>query len=178
MRRGVTAIGLVILLGAGVRAAGGADAKLHACSLLTAAEVTAAVGGAAGQSQESDFVVPDGPSKGDAMGMCTWPTDGGQSSVSVAVTRATTDASRAAALAKMAQIFDTLKAQGWKEERKDFANGRCVVMTPPAAKGLPVSTGCFAEAKGMGLSVGHNGPARVSMDRVRTLLDKAIGRLP
>jgi hypothetical protein len=30
----------------------------------------------------------------------------------------------------------------------------------------------------MGLSVGHNGPTRASMDRVRTLLDKAIGRLP
>jgi hypothetical protein len=78
----------------------------------------------------------------------------------------------------MAQVFDVLKAQGWSEERKDFANGRCVLMTPPAARGLPVSTGCFAEAKGVGLSVGHNGATRASIDRVRTLLDKAIGRLP
>jgi hypothetical protein len=122
--------------------------------------------------------VPDGPSKGDAMGMCTWPTDGGQSSVSVAITRAASGPSREAALAKMAQVFDVLKAQGWSEERTDFPNGRCVLMTPPAAKGLPVSTGCFAEAKGMGLSVGHNGGTRVSMDKVRTLLDKAIARLP
>ena len=178
MRHVATAIGLVILLGLGARDTRGADTKLHACSLLTAAEVTAAVGGAAGQPQESEFVVPDGPSKGDAMGMCTWPTDGGQSSVSVAITRAASGPSREAALAKMAQVFDVLKAQGWSEERKDFANGRCVLMTPPAARGLPVSTGCFAEAKGMGLSVGHNGPTRASMDRVRTLLDKAIGRLP
>jgi hypothetical protein len=178
MRHGVTGLGLVILLGAGTHPAGGADVKMSACSLLTAAEVTAAVGGTAGQPQESDLVVPDGPSKGDTMGMCTWPT-GGQSTVSVAVIRAATGASREAGLARMAQIFDTLKAQGWGEERKDFANGRCVLMIPPAtAKGMPVSTGCFAEAKGVGLSVGHNGATRVSMDKIRTLLDKAIGRLP
>ena len=177
MRHGVTVIGLVVVLGAGGHPAGGADAKMRACSLLTAAEITAAVGGSAGQPQESDLVVPDGPSKGDTMGMCSWRT-GEQNTVSVAVIRAATGASRQAGLAKMAQVFDTLKAQGWTEERKDFANGRCVLMTPPAAKGLPVSTGCFAEAKGMGLSVGHNGPTRASMDRVRTLLDKAIGRLP
>ena len=178
MRQVAALIGLVILLGVVARDLRGADAKLHACSLLMAADVTAAVGGAPEPPQESEFVVPDGPSKGDAMGMCTWPTEGGQSSVSVAVARATTGASREAALARMAQVFDVLKAQGWSEERKDFANGRCVVMTPPAGKGLPVSTGCFAEAKGLGISVGHNGPTRVSMDRVRMLLDKAIGRLP
>ena len=178
MRHGVTVIGLVVVLGAGGHPAGGADAKMRACSLLTAAEITAAVGGTAGQPQESDLVVPDGPSKGDTMGMCSWRT-GEQNTVSVAVIRAATGASRQAGLAKMAQVFDTLKAQGWTEERKEFANGRCVLMTPPAAsKGIPVSTGCFAEAKGMGLSVGHNGGTRVSMDKVRTLLDKAIARLP
>jgi hypothetical protein len=178
MRHGVTMLGLVVLLGAGAHPAGGADSKMRACSLLTAAEIAATVGGTPEQPQESDLVVPDGPSKGDTMGMCSWRT-GEQNTVSVAVIRAATGASRQAGLAKMAQVFDTLKAQGWTEERKDFANGRCVLMTPPAAsKGMPVSTGCFAEAKGMGLSVGHNGATRVSLDRVRTLLDKAIARLP
>jgi len=56
---------------------------------------------------------------------------------SVAVIRAATGASRQAGLAKMAQVFDTLKAQGWTEERKEFANGRCVLMTPPAASKAP-----------------------------------------
>ena len=52
-------------------------------------------------------------------------------------------------------------------------------MTPPASSaGMPLSTGCFAEAKGMGISVGHNGPSRVPIDKVKPLLDKAIGRLP
>lgn len=178
MKRAVTLIGLVIVIGAGGPAADGADAKMRACSLLTSADIMAAVGGTPGQPQESDLVVPDGPSKGDTMGMCAWPTSA-QSSVSVAVIRAATGASRDAGLARMAQVFETLKAQGWSEERKDFANGRCLLMTPPAsAKGMPLSTGCFAEAKGMGISVGHNGPARVSVEKVRALLDKAIGRLP
>jgi hypothetical protein len=178
MRRAAALIGLAVLLGAGVDLAGGADAKMHACTLLTPAEVNAAVGGSAGPPQESDLVVSEGPSKGDTMGVCTWRT-GAQSTVSVAVIRAATGAAREAGLAKLSQVFDTLKAQGWTEERKDFPTGRCAVMTPPAsAKAMPLSTGCFAEAKGMGLSVGHSGTARVPMDKVRALLDKAIGRLP
>jgi hypothetical protein len=88
-------------------------------------------------------------------------------------------AQREAGLAQFNQTFQTLKAQGWNQERKDFSNGACVIMTPPAsAKGMPITSGCFAEAKGMRISVGHNGGAKVSMDKMKALLDKAIGRLP
>jgi hypothetical protein len=174
----VTVVSVGVLMTVGLGAAHGADTKMHACSLLTSAEVAAAVGGTPGPPSENDVVVSDGPSKGETMGLCTWPA-GPQASVSVAVVRAPQGAPREAGLAKIRQMFESLKAQGWSEEKRDFSHGRCVLMTPPpAGKGMPVSTGCFAEAKGMGVSVGHNGDARVSMDKVKTLLDKAIGRLP
>jgi hypothetical protein len=156
----------------------GADKPPSACPLLIAAEIGAATGETAGQPHESAIVISEGPAKGQTMGMCDWPT-GSQSGVSLAVTRGLPGAQREAGLAQFEKTFQTLKSQGWSQERKDFNNGACVIFTPPAsAKGMPISTGCFAEAKGMGISVGHNGPSKVSMDKMKTLLDKAIGRLP
>jgi hypothetical protein len=156
----------------------GADTAPKACPLLTSAEIGAATGETIGQPRENAIVITEGPSKGETMGMCTWPA-GGQGSVSVAVVRALQGAQREAGLAQFKRAFETLKAQGWSEERKEFSNGACALMTPPAsAKGMPVSTGCFAEAKGMGISVGHNSSSKVSVDKMKTLLDKAIGRLP
>ena len=159
-------------------AASGADKPPSACPLLTAAEIGAATGETAGQPHESSMVISEGPAKGQTMGMCDWRT-GSQSGVSVAVTRALPGAQREAGLAQFDKAFQTLKSQGWSEERKDFSNGVCVIMTPPAsAKGMPITSGCFAEAKGMAISVGHNGGAKVSMDKMKALLDKAARRLP
>ncbi|HEY7140021.1 MAG TPA: hypothetical protein VIE44_07995 [Methylomirabilota bacterium] len=178
MKATMVRVGVLMTVATGLGAAQGADTKMHACSLLTSAEVAAAVGGTPGPPSENDIVVSEGPSKGETMGMCTWPA-GPQASVSVALVRAPQGAPREAGLAKIKQMFESLKAQGWSEEKRDFGKGRCVLMTPPSSgKGMPVSTGCFAEAKGMGISVGHNGGAGVPIDKVKTLLDKAIGRLP
>ena len=46
-----------------------AEPPMPACSLLTAAEISDAVGMPAGPSQESDIVIPEGPSKGETMSM-------------------------------------------------------------------------------------------------------------
>jgi hypothetical protein len=176
-----TATGLAIgLLLAGLLTSPGhvAAQTPRACGLLSAADVGAVVGGTVASPQESNLVVPEGPSKGETIGLCTWAA-GTDTSVTVAVARATPGARRDAALGQLRQVVQTLKSQGWTEQSRDFPNGTCVVMTPPAGTaGLPSSTGCFAEAKGVGLSVGYNGSASLSMDRAKTLLDKAIGRLP
>lgn len=171
-------VGALIMVSVAATAAYGADKAPPACPLLTSAEIGAAVGGTIGQPHEDAMVITEGPAKGQTMGMCHWPI-GSQSGVSLAVTRAPQGAQREAQLAQFNQAFQTLKGQGWAEERKDFTNGACVIMTPPpTAKSMPISSGCFAEAKGMGISVGHNGSAKMPMDRVKALLDKAIGRLP
>src|SRR5262249_18696527 len=134
-----------------------ADKPLSACPLLTPAEIATATGETAGEPHEDWIVISEGPAKGQTMAMCNWPTG---------TPRGLAGAQREAGLAQFEKTFQTLKSQGWSQERKDFPNGACVIMTPPAsAKGMPISTGCFAEAKGMGISVGHNGGAKVAMDR-------------
>ena len=156
-----------------------AQQKMHACSLLTAGEIGDAVGSKIGESRESDTVIPQGPSKGETMGTCMWKV-GEQGMVSVSVIRAAQGAQREAGLARMNQAFETLKAKGWTEEKKDYGSARCAIMTPPPSEPtMPTSTGCIAEAKGMGLSVGLMAPKKTgTIDRMKALLDKAISRLP
>jgi len=156
-----------------------AEPPMPACSLLTAAEISDAVGMPAGPSQESDMVIPEGPSKGETMRMCMWHI-GDQDMVSISVIRAPQGAQHEAGLAQLNKTFDMLKAQGWTEERKDFSNTRCAIMTPPSSlQDVPLSTACLAEAKGMGISVGSmSGTKKVAIEKIKTLLDKAIGRLP
>src|SRR3989442_12583580 len=96
-----------------------ADPPMPACSLLTAAEISDAVGMPAGPSQESDMVIPEGPSKGETMSMCMWHI-GDQDMVSISVIRAPQGAQHEVGLAQLNKTFDMLKAQGWTEERKDF----------------------------------------------------------
>ena len=169
------ALGILIVFAWSGLAAG---EEMHTCALLTSGEVVAAVGGT-GQSQESNIVIPEGPSKGETLGGCMWAADN-QGMVSISMIRAPQGAMREAGLAKLRDGFQRLKAKGWTEEKKEFSNGKCALMTPPASskKDIPVMTGCIAEAKGMGISVGYMGKTSVPIDNVKTLLDKAIGRLP
>ena len=152
--------------------------EMHTCALLTSGEVVAAVGGT-GQSQESNIVIPEGPSKGETLGGCMWAAYN-QGMVSISMIRAPQGAQREAGLAKLRDGFQRLKAKGWTEEKKEFTNAKCALMTPPASpeKDIPVMTGCVAEAKGVAISVGYMGRTSVPIEKVKTLLDKAIGRLP
>jgi hypothetical protein len=170
-----SALGILIVFAWSGLAAG---EEMHTCALLTSGEVVAAVGGT-GQSQESNIVIPEGPSKGETLGGCMWAADN-QGMISISMIRAPQGALREAGLAKLRDGFQRLKAKGWTEEKKEFSNGKCSLMTPPASskKDIPVMTGCIAEAKGMGISVGYMGKTSVPIDNVKTLLDKAIGRLP
>ncbi len=155
-----------------------AGKQMHACALLTSSEVVAAVGGM-GHSLESDIHLSEGPSKGETLGECMWAADN-QGMVSLSIMRTPHGALRDAGLAKRKEGFQQLKAKGWAEEQTDFSNANCARMTPPSSskKDTPVMTGCFAEAKGMGISVGYMGRTRVPIEQVKTLLDKALERLP
>jgi hypothetical protein len=165
---------LIVFVWSGL--AGGKE--MHTCALLSSGEVVAAVGGT-GQSQESNIIIPEGASKGETLGGCMWAADD-QGMVSISMIRAPQGAMREAGLAKLREAFQRLKDKGWTEEKKEFSNAKCALMTPPASskKDIPVMTGCFAEAKGMGISVGYMGRTSVPIETVKTLLDKAIGRLP
>ena len=87
--------------------------------------------------------------------------------------------SHEAFMAKLNEIYATLKAQGWTEEKKDFGRVSCELMTPPPGKkDDPVTTGCFAEAKGMVVSISTLGKTRIPMEKVKALVDSAIARFP
>lgn len=178
MRKTILLAGVLIIASVVAAAAQTAEKKMHACALLTSGDVGAAVGGTPGKSQESDIVIPAGPSKGETMGTCMWAA-GNQGMVTVSIIRAPQGAQREAGLAKLNEGLALLKGQGWTEEKKDFSNAKCARMTPPPSqKDSPISTGCMAESKGMGISVGAMGRASVAIENVKALLDKAIGRLP
>ncbi len=57
--------------------------------------------------------------------------------------------SRDAIVAITQKELPTLKAQGWKEEDKDFGAVSCYLMTPPAGQqDAPAMTSCLVLAKG------------------------------
>jgi len=72
--------------------------------------------------------------------------------------------------------IDAMKAQHWTEERKDFPNVMCSILTPPASQREPMFlSSCSAVAHGMVLSIAFMSPTKkLTIDQVKTLLDKAI----
>ena len=168
-----------IALGMIVASVAGAQQKGGACSLLTVKELTDAVGMAVDQGKENDTVIPSGPSKGETMRGCMWRV-GDKSMVSVSTTPVRgNESERAAAVARLNQVFERLKAKGWTQQRESFGGYRCSLMTPPSTEpSMPNMTGCMGAAKGQGVSVGFSsGTTKLPIDKVKTLFDKATARI-
>lgn len=162
--------------GPGEAAKGGA---VQACSLLRADEITGLTGAKASEGQENDTLLSSGPQKGETLAGCMWKL-GERGMVNVNVIPAPTGAAREAGLAKLHEVMDKLKSQGWKQDKQTFGSVVCSTMTPPPSqKGMPVAVGCMGEAKGMGVSVGSMSPgSAVAISKVKALFDKATSRLP
>src|SRR5207302_8101662 len=70
------------------------------------------------------------------------------------------------------------KAKGWKRERKEFGDTMCeVYVPPPSVKDELITTGCFTARKDTAVSVAAQSKTAVPVENVRTLIDKATGRL-
>ena len=170
---------LPIALGLVVPGVTGAQGKAGVCSLLTVKELTDAVGMAVDEGKENNTVIPSGPSKGETMRGCMWRV-GDKSMVSVSMIAARGSASdKAAAIARLNQVFDRLKAKGWTRQRESFGSYACSLMTPPSTEpSMPNMTGCMGEAKGQGISVGFSsGTTKLPIGKVKTLFDKATARI-
>jgi hypothetical protein len=48
---------------------------------------------------------------------------------------------------------------------------------PPARQDLPITTGCLTVAKGLVVSVSTLAQTRVSMEKIKALLESAVKRL-
>jgi hypothetical protein len=154
-----------------------AEAEMHACTLLTAGELGAAGGGEVSATVENFMPISEGASKGATMGICMWQV--GETMISLGTVSAPQGADRAAGLAQLEQIYTELGTKGWKEERRELGGARCWALTPPASeRDSPLMSACLAEARGMVISVTALGRRLLAIEKVKTLLDAAVARLP
>ena len=162
-----------VMLGAFFPAALWAQKK-PVCALLTSKEVAAA--GATGHGAEDSVAIDDGPTKGERIQLCNWKTADGQISLSIA--RMPPGISREALIAQLDGTYAKLRAQGWKEEKKQFGTISCSLMTPPASRpDMPITTGCITETKGKVVSIATLGKTRIPMEKAKALVESAGGRL-
>lgn len=147
------------------------------CSLLTTAEVTAALGSARA-GIEGEMPVPGAPAEA-TMKMCSWPVGTGTGGMHLSVARMDPKVSFDSLVALSFQTYDQLKARGWSEDKKDFGGVKCVSVKPPAGDAsAPLTTACMVQAKGMFLGATTMTNMPVSMDKVNKLMASAAGRLP
>jgi len=145
------------------------------CSLLTLADVEAAVGAKPEEPHPGEMQVPG---TNETMQMCTWVVRPQQAQILISAARMPpgTDVK---ALVMNNKGMDSLRAQKWTEESKDFGNAWCVVMSPPANIKEPMfMSACASAPKGTVLSVTYISPTKkLSIDQTKTLLDKAAAQL-
>ena len=164
---------LAVLMG--FAAAGQARAQTgsasHPCSLLTAAQISAAVG-SVGESREGDM-----PGKAH-MRACSWGLPGGLFTLSVGKVPNPNMSTRQL-LDYMNSMYDMLKGQGWKYEKKDFGSTSCSLVTPPtgAANGSP-ATFCATVVKGMLVMASTSSKTSVPAEKLKSLAETAAARLP
>jgi hypothetical protein len=79
----------------------------------------------------------------------------------------------------MNSMYDLLKGQGWKYEKKDFGSTSCSLVTPPAgaANGSP-ATSCATVVKGMLVMTGTSSKASIPAEKLKFLAETAAARLP
>lgn len=144
------------------------------CSLLTRGEVGAAVGDQLKMSFEGDTTVPTGPSKGQIMSLCSWPTSA-QDAVTLSITRARQDQPET-----KAEQFAEFQRRGWAADRRDFGNTACFRVTAPPDRPNRLSiTNCRGEAKGFQIILQSSRTGEpIAFEAINGLFDKAIARLP
>lgn len=154
------------------------SAQKPACTLLTAGDIETVTGAKAKEPHPTNMVIPEGPQKGQTMNGCMWGTEG-SGMVAVSLMPMPQGLSRGEAIAKLEEIYAKLKAQQWTQERKDFPDGSCTIMTPPPGqKDSPILSGCIVEKSGMVLSSSFMSPTvKLSMDKARALSDKVVGHM-
>ena len=175
-RRGVGAGVFAAVILTSVQSNGLAAPPDKACSLLTAGEITAQVG-KPGDGRESE--VPAGRGFGnEPTRVCTWTVANGAVRATFARAGANVDSAVKAFRARLQTITDALKAANWSLDEKKFGDNEvCWTATPPASDtASPRSTTCAGVTNGFGVSVGGTAGAAVDVDKVKRLLDAAMGR--
>jgi hypothetical protein len=163
---------LAVLIGcvAAERAGAQTGAASHPCSLLTPAQISAAVG-TVGESAEGDM-----PGK-IRMRACSWSIPGGLFTLSVG--KVPPNQGTRELLDWMNRMNDVLKGQGWTYEKKDLGSTSCSQVTPPAgaANGSP-ATFCATVVKGMLVMASASSKASIPAEKLKPLTETAAAGLP
>ena len=148
----------------------------HPCSLLTAAQISAAVG-TVGESREGDMP-GTGHGANPLRRACSWSVPGGLLTLSAGKVPNPSLSTRQL-LDYMNSMYDLLKGQGWKYEKKDFGGTSCSMLTPPAgsANGSP-ATICATVVKGMLVMAGTSTKVSIPAEKLKSLAETAATRLP
>jgi hypothetical protein len=79
----------------------------------------------------------------------------------------------------MNSMYDSLKGQGWKYEKKDLGSTSCSLVAPPAgaANGSP-ATFCATVVKGMLVMASASSKASIPAEKLKPLAERAAARLP
>ncbi len=157
---------------------GDAESKYQACSLLTSAEIEAALREKVDRSNDSDIEITEGLYKGETMSSCVWVA--GSTYVTLYIIRAPrTPEERAAGLARLRKAIDDLRQRGWVVETVAIAGAECSGLRPPTgATGLAPGAVCVMESKGLAFSLGVIGAVSLTPQQVRALADRVVARLP
>ena len=122
---------LAVLIGfiAAGQARAQTGAASHPCSLLTTAQISAAVG-SVGASREGDMP-GTGHGANPLRRACSSSIPGGIFTLSVGKVP-NAGLSTRQLLDYVNSMYDLLKGQGWTYEKKDFGSTSCSMLTPPA----------------------------------------------
>lgn len=170
--------GLAVLIGciATRTAAAEPAVVLHPCSLLTVAQINAAVGNV-GQSLEGDMP-GTGHGASPLRRACSWGIPGGLLTLSVGKVP-NTNLSTRQMLDTMNSFYDQLKGQGWKYEKVEFGSTSCTLLTPPAgATNHSPATNCATVVNGMLVMIGASSTANIAAEKLKALTETAAAGLP
>jgi hypothetical protein len=79
----------------------------------------------------------------------------------------------------MNKMYDALKGQGWKYEKKNFGNTSCSLLTPPPTDAnSQFATICGTVVKEMLVMTSASSKPSVPMEELKTLAESAAARLP
>ena len=175
MKRRDLTIAFLFVMGSGVHVGAQTGDASHPCSLLTTAQVTAAVG-AVGASAEGDMP-GTGRGANPLRRACSWGLPGGTFVLSVGKAPNTSLDTRGL-LDYINKMYDLLKGKGWKYDKKDFGSTSCSLVTPPSgdANSSP-ATSCATVTKGMLVMTSASSKPSIPMEKLKSLVETAAGRL-
>jgi hypothetical protein len=149
---------------------------LHPCKLLTAAQLSGALG-TMGAMQEGDMP-GSGRGANPLRRVCAWAITGGVFYLSVGKVPNPKTSTREL-LDYMNSMYDALTGQGWKYEKKDFGSTSCSLVTPPPGDAKSqFATICGTVVKEMLVMTSASSKPRVPMEKLKTLAESAAARLP